>query len=160
MNQVEHIWLITRVCPKLTKQPNVHFPGSTSGDSLYGVGIPDANDGWVLQHKDKKTLLGDSGMPLPGGKTEGIAPKDDAAKKARKTDQTWVPMTYHANHSHLYDELIHRASATVCIYDLTCLDGVLAHVAIENNTPYLGLVWADHHRQVFVEQLETQMFQS
>ena len=50
------------------ERPNIHFNGTTTGDSIYGVGLPGAKDGWIVKHELKKATLGDLGMPWPGGK--------------------------------------------------------------------------------------------
>ena len=58
--QVEKVALVTHGCPKLGKLNNLHYPGSTVGDTLYGVPLPDYTFSWVLQWKDKKEMLGEA----------------------------------------------------------------------------------------------------
>ena len=58
ISHIEKVVAVSRETPKLGKRPNIHFSGTTTGDSIYGVGLPEAKDGWVVNHKVNKAMFG------------------------------------------------------------------------------------------------------
>ena len=45
------------------------------------------------------------------------------------------------------------------VLDVTCLDGTLPMVCMKKGIPYLGLVWADLHREQLLGHLGTRLFE-
>ncbi|CAK0830711.1 unnamed protein product [Prorocentrum cordatum] len=127
-----------------------HWPGSTSGDTIYGIEAPDISKEWKMAWKDKKDVLGKKHMIPVGGKTE--MDNVDPSQIERKTDSTWVPMCYHPMPEKFYDELIYTFYAK-SIVDLTPTDGKFAFTALKQRVGYVGIAYTDAHAEKLYDRL-------
>jgi hypothetical protein len=149
-----HMLSMTRV--SLPERKRLHFEGSTSGDTIYGIGKPDMASEWTVTWKDKKEMYTKKYLIPCGGKTEGADPDEEQAE--RKTDATSVPVTYHSMPEAWYQELIHTFFIKLVV-DLTPGDAKFAWQALLNRVGYVGITFSLAHSTAIYDHLKTQMKQ-
>ena len=62
--------MMTNAKINIPERSRKHWPGSTSGHTIYGVDAPDMSKEWVVAWKAKKEVLGKKHLIAVGGKTE------------------------------------------------------------------------------------------
>lgn len=154
IRQSEWAHMLAHARIALPERQRKHFPGSTSGDSIYGIGKPDLAKEWTVSWKDKKEMYGKRNLIPVGGKTEGADP--DAEQPERKTDTTEVPVAYHGMPSVWYEELIHTFF-TKSVVDLTPVDGRFAWQALVHRVGYVGIAFTPKHADAIYKRLMDQI---
>ena len=130
-----------------TGRPNKHYPGTTSGNAIMGVGSPDSE--WKLTVAQKRMLFG------PDARTVDIDP--DKSKLVVRDESDLEPVNFWGMSNLLYEELIHRLQAKAVI-DLTATDS-FALTCIEVGIPYLGLCHTSHHVDHLKRRLSSSVFE-
>jgi hypothetical protein len=154
VHQNEWAHMLSHARVSLPERQRKHFPGSTSGDTIYGVGKPELGTEWTVPWKDKKEMYGKKNLIPVGGKTEGADPDDPPAE--RKTDATEVPFVYHGMPAVWYEELIHTFFVKA-IVDLTPGDAKFAWQALINRIGYVGIVFTPAHGAAITKRLKDQI---
>lgn len=142
IRQLEQLMLVT--CPAsnhplvLHKRPNKHFDGSTTGDSLFPVGLPvlsDPKTTWRATVAEKRKMMADA---LVAGEKSEKGGDDD------RSDTSQEPFNFYERIPELYSEILHRTAA-LAVVDLSGSDTVLAKECIELRIPYFGILHSSHH---------------
>ena len=151
-------------CTKMQKRSNQHFEGSSSGDALMAVGVPEMlKDGWLMTVAEKRVLMGTAVEPLAPTDTPGEdgSQFDDieqsAAKRPRRGDHETVPFNFMQMIPEVYDEILHRTGAKAVV-DLTASDGVLALTCLQSGTPYVGFCHNSLHVAALTRRLQSKVF--
>ena len=146
-----HMLAHSKIC--LPERSRKHYAGTTSGDTIMGVGAAEPDKEWTMSWAEKKALFGKKNLIAVGGKTKGASP-DDVVE--RKTDSTQVPVTHHGMPPAWYDELIHMFFCKA-IVDLTPLDAKFAWQAVLNRVGYVGIAFTEEHKSMIYARLTEQM---
>ena len=77
VHQSETAIVMTNIKISIPERSRKHWPGSTSGDTIYGIEAPDISKEWMVAWKEKKEILGKKHMIVLGGKTE----MDDSSRQ-------------------------------------------------------------------------------
>ena len=155
IQQCEGAHMLSQARVNLPERKRLHFPGSTSGDTIYGIGKPEVALEWTVPWKDKKEMYTKKYLIAVGGKTEGVDPEDEVE---RKTEATMVPFTYHSMPEGWYQELIHTFFIKLVV-DLTPGDAKFAWQALLNRIGYVGITFSPEHSTGIYHHLKTQMKQ-
>ena len=157
LQQLERCLLVSSDdCRNFGKRPNKHYSGSTTGDCLSPVGLPEQSQLWKLSVKEKKQLLErEARTTSVAGEDEDDDLPPEAAKPRAPEDQE--PISYWSTEEKLYSELLFRV---VCrgVIDLTALDGHLAIAAMKSSVPYLGVCQTRAHAEMLVKRLSSVVF--
>lgn len=156
IQQCEGAHMLSHARVSLPERKRLHFPGSTSGDTIYGIGKPDIASEWTVTWKDKKEMYTKKYLIPVGGETGGVDPEEEQAE--RKTDATNVPVTYHGMPEAWYQELIHTFFLKLVV-DLTPGDAKFAWQALLNRIGYVGITFSPAHSTGIYHHLKTQMKQ-
>ena len=70
IKQLEMAHIVAHAKIILPERPRKHYDGTSCGDTLTGVVMPDMADEWRVTWKQKKDLLGKRNLILVGGKGE------------------------------------------------------------------------------------------
>ena len=165
LRQVEGVHFIAAAdCAKLQQRSNRHFEGSSSGDALVAVGVPDMmKDGWLMTVAEKRILMGTSVEPLAPTDTPGEdgstfeEVEQSAAKRQRRGDHETVPFNFMHMIPEVYDEIMHHTGAKAVV-DLTASDGVLALTCLQAGTPYFGFCHNSLHVAALTRRLQSKVF--
>ena len=76
VKQNEHLHVFTRVRAKLPTRARRHFDGTSMGDTISGVPLPEATSQWMLSVARKRELYDKFRVPV-GGKEESDDDDDD-----------------------------------------------------------------------------------
>ena len=158
VRQLENVMLVTaQDASKLGKRRNKHFEGSTTGDVLGPIGVPDLLsplDTWRLTVRAKRSMMGTARTM---GQSTARAGTGAAKSDIARDDQGVEPMNFDQMLPEVYSELLYRAGA-IAVIDLTCSDGVLAAECIGLNLPYLGLCFSNEHACALSVRLASVVF--
>ena len=149
IKQIEwaHVIAHAKIC--LPSRPRKSYSGSSSGDLIQGIVLPEMSTEWHVSWKDKKTMLGGKKhLILVGGKTEG---KDDSSV-LRRVDTTMTPVSYHSMPLAFYEELMHTFFAKLVV-DLSPLDAKFAWAALHSRIGYVGIAFNDEHAHMMEQRL-------
>ena len=127
--------------PTIASCQNIVVQGSTSGDALTTVALPQLDKCWDMTAAEKNQLYGDN-RPMPGGRVEG---DDGGVRRKRRTLTDVEPVTYWGSTLELYKELIHRAGPAKAVIDLTVVDHNCASACLTMQVPYLGVCMTETH---------------
>ena len=140
---------------------------STSGTCIGPVALPDlknANQTWCMTFKDKKQIYGEAGRILPGGRPDGdqdLVGTDAKRIPHVRRDEDVEPVSYNALHRELLEDLAHQVGSRDkirCIIDLAATEPMLALLALEWRTPYLGVVFNTFHQESIKKRLAQLVF--
>ena len=135
------------------KRDNLHFTGTTVGDSLLSVGLPPLTDStaWKVSVGEKLKMLGPDSMydTAAGRHAEGPAPP--------RLESSVEPFNFHSRLPMLYAELIHRTDCKVVI-DLTASDVNLALTCLLARKPYVGVCHTSEHAKCMNDRLKALVF--
>ena len=73
IRQIEWAHMVTPSRLSLPERARKHFPGTTAGDTIYGIALPDVANEWQISWRTKKEMLGKRNLVRVGGKTKGAA---------------------------------------------------------------------------------------
>jgi hypothetical protein len=106
-----------------------------------GVTLPpyDHPSVWRTTWKQKKEIYGKKHIIITGGKTEAAGASGPMQKR---NDTTIEPVCWHPMPQELYDDLI-QGFYVKLVYDLTCLDGMVAWAALCRRVGYVGIVFTE-----------------
>lgn len=155
VHQIEwcHMVAHARVC--LPERRRKHYGGSTSGDLIAGLEVPDLSTEWQVSWKQKKALYGKKNLIPVGGKTKGAEEGEDDTPE-RKTDTTILPVCFHGMPINFYNEMIHTFYAKAVV-DLTPLDGKFAWASLQQRVGYIGICFTDEHAELLYGHLRDLM---
>jgi hypothetical protein len=153
VHQSEWAHMLAHARVSLPERQRKHFPGSTSGDTIYGIGKPELGTEWTVSWKDKKEMYGKKNLIPVGGKTEGTDPD---GQPDRKTDTTELPVAYHGMPAVWYEELIHTFFVK-SVVDLTPGDAKFAWQALVNRIGYVGIAFTPAHGAAIYKRLKDQI---
>ena len=91
IKQMEAAHIVARAKVSVPERQRKHYEGTSCGDTLAGVVMPDLAEEWMVTWKEKKDLLGKQNLILVGGKGEQHV-EEQAAE--RRTDTALVPVCY------------------------------------------------------------------
>jgi len=161
LKQLEQVLLVTAEdAAKLGKRANKYFEGSTTGDVLAPIGVPDLQspiETWRLTVGEKRHMMGDArsmGQAVTAEKT--VADGSSSTALVRDDDQV-EPMNFEQMLPEVYGEVLYRAGAKAVI-DLTCSDGVLAAECLTLSIPYLGMCYSPQHAAALGARLSSVVF--
>ena len=103
IKQLEAAHIVAHAKISLPERPRKHYEGTSCGDTLTGVVMPDMADEWNVTWKEKKDLLGKRNLILVGGKAEQ---HEEQQAAGRRTDTTLVPVCYRPMPEKFYSELM------------------------------------------------------
>ena len=154
LRQLEQVTIIqSELYQPPVKRENLHFPGTTVGDSLALVGLPSLTDStaWRVSVGEKLKMLGPDSMydSAAGRHAEGPAPP--------RLESSVEPFNFHSRLPSLYGELIHRTDCKVVI-DLTASDGTLALTCLLARKPYVGVCHTSEHAKCMNDRLKALVF--
>ena len=157
IHQTECALMLAHCRVSLPERARKHFPGSTSGDTIYGITMPALEAEWQLTWGKKKAIFGgkkSGNIIRVGGQANGADGTD--TKDERKTDDTVVPICYHGMPPNFYDEMCHTFYAKG-IFDLTPLTAKLAWLALTLHIGYIGIVFSEEHKAELIKFLIEKM---
>lgn len=94
---------------------------------------------WRASWKLKKDIYGKKHIIITGGKTEATGASGPMQKR---NDTTIEPVCWHPMPQELYDDLI-QGFYVKLVYDLACLDGMVAWAALCRRVGYVGIVFTE-----------------
>ena len=94
---------------------------------------------WRTTWKQKKEIYGKKHIIITGGKTEAAGASGAMQKR---NDTTIEPVCWHPMPQELYDDLI-QGFYVKLVYDLACLDGMVAWAALCRRVGYVGIVFTE-----------------
>ena len=150
IHQSEWVHMISHAKVCLPERARKNYPGTTSGDTIFGVTVPELDTEWSMTWGEKKVFYGKKNLIAVGGKTKGASPDD--AREAR-TDTVVEPVTYHGMPHAWYEELIHTFFCKAVV-DLTPLDGKFAWVCLTNRIGYVGIAFTEKHQEMLYDRLK------
>lgn len=148
IKQTEDIHVLSAGRLSLPERRRTHFGGTSSGDLLFGVVLPNVEDEWHITWDDKKKMCG-RGIIQVGGKTE--VGEGDVGPQ-RRTPTTRVPVCWHSGPEELYAELLYDFYGKLVI-DLTPLDGRFAWLCLKSHVAYVGMAFTEYHSQMLESRL-------
>ena len=137
--EVAHIAAHAKI--SLPERQRKHYEGTSCGDTLTGVVMPDMVDEWSVTWKQKKDLLGKRNLILVGGKSEQHGEQQAAE---RRTDTTLVPVCYRRMPEKFYNELLWLFFGKLVI-DLSPLDAKFALACLKARDGYVGIAFTETH---------------
>ena len=149
LKQLETCYVLAPKKVKLPCRPRKHYPGSSTGDLIQGVGLPKLSDEWTLKWSQKKDLYGKKHLIAVGGKTEG---GDDEPKVNDRAKDAPEPVCYFSPPIELMEELLHTFFGKMVV-DLSPADGKLAFACLQNRVAYLGVTYNEVHSKLLEERL-------
>ncbi|CAK0817571.1 unnamed protein product [Prorocentrum cordatum] len=141
LQQVEWVHMLAHSRISVPERRRKHFEGSTAGDLINGIELPELSKEWHVTWKDKKAIYGKRNLIAVGGKTEGIQ-----GEAERKTDSTVVPISYHGMPLLFYKELLHMFFVK-CVLDMTPLNAKFAWACLEERVAYVGVAFTKEHME-------------
>ncbi|CAK0880249.1 unnamed protein product [Prorocentrum cordatum] len=141
LHQIEWAHMVAHARISIPERRRKYFEGSTAGDLITGVEVPELGKEWHVLWKDKKLMYGRKKMIAVGGKTEGIEPLQE-----RKTDETMIPVNFHGMPMVYYNELIHMFYVK-CVLDLTPTDAKFAWACLQERIAYVGVAFTKEHME-------------
>lgn len=155
LRQLEQLHVCTSGAPLIRKKRNRVYPGTTVGDIIGPVRAGDAENVLHVTFKHKKEVYAKEARVAPSG-ASGLA-ADDPENNVRRGENDTEPLSYHSRVPELYSEIMHRFEAKA-VWDLTCLDGVLAMTCIMESRPYVGIAQTEAHKNLLLPYLARAVF--
>lgn len=159
LKQLEQVVLVTAEdAAKLGKRANKFYEGSTTGDVLVPIGVPDLQspiETWRLSVREKRGLMGSA--RTMGQAVAADTDHREARPSQDRDDDDVEPMNFDQMLPQVYGEVLYRAGAKAVI-DLTCSDGVLAAECVALRIPYLGLCFTAAHAAALDARLASVVF--
>jgi len=148
---VEQIHFVSKNLLNLPSKPRLHFQGTTAGNVMGPVNLPDLGIVPQLTYRAKKELYGDAAMSVPSG--DGTNPDaqegaQDPPKRKRSPDDIEASF-YHTMLPELTEEIVHMLGGRKkikAIIDATPGTGILAHLCVKERIPYLGFSFTPSHQ--------------
>ena len=144
--QQVHVVGSQKIC--LPERTRINYPGSTAGDLIQDITVPDLESQWHLPWSEKKKFLTKKHIIAVGGKTEGIA-----GTHTKRTDQALEPVTYYGLPPALYEELVYDFYIKHAI-DLTPIDAQLAFWMLVSHGSYVGICYSQEHADLMESRLK------
>jgi hypothetical protein len=140
-------WLIQIMTGQVPNRARLKFPGTTAGDLIGPVVMPELSSCWHETFREKRKIFGSARIAVGSKCSEDDVP----VVKAKREDSTSEPVFFHSHGEQLHEELLHGIAVNYTsisgIVDFTPGDGGLAHVAIVRKIPYLGFVFTERHAE-------------
>lgn len=159
LRQLEQVLFVTAEdASKLGKRSNRYFEGSTTGDVLVPIGVPDLMspiDTWRLTVGEKRHMMGEA-RSMGQAATSEKGPSDSTSYV--RDDSEVEPMNFEQMLPEVYGEILYRAGAKAVV-DLTCSDGVLAAECLALSIPYIGMCFSSSHAAALGARLSSLVFQ-
>ena len=166
LDQTEWMHVVTRKQLTTALKSKVKFTGTTGGNVIAPVAVPDFDSLWQLPFAEKKELVGDARVAV-GGRDEDDSDDDhddevtDKKKHRVRQPTDLEPVYYHSYPIDLMHEAMHLAVARKAdiqgIIDFTPADGPAALMSIRENIAYLGVCHTDAHVQSLYKWLVKQL---
>ena len=140
LRQTEKIHVLSEQPLRLPERQRKHYPGTSCGDLIQGVIMPDP------ETQEKKITWGDKKKAFQKHIREvGSQVKGDGEPKAapRKND-TLVPICFHSPPEAFYEELIHCFYAKLVV-DMSCPDSKFAWTCLHERIGYCGIAYSEEH---------------
>ena len=147
IQQVEFVHIVSKSVVEGEERKRTHYAGTTHGDTLGPVTLPDPKTLWLLPFGDKKKLYGHARMDV-GGPTPGA----EGSQAPQRFADSLEPVGYHTKPEHLYDELDVAYGAKGWL-DLTALDETIALMCIKKRKPYFGCVLTQFHLEALTHRI-------
>ena len=145
-DQVEYLTIVSAadLGTILPASKRAHFKGSSHGNCIGDVLLPDISSLWHLTVAQKHALHGPYRIEC-GGKTKCEEGPGRGAK--RKTPESREPVFWHSRSRVIFQEFLasYKLSAVV---DFTPGQGTMAILCAENRIPYVGFALTDVHRKL------------
>ncbi|MCP4244942.1 MAG: hypothetical protein GY772_30750 [bacterium] len=153
VQQVEMLHAVSQKVLNLPGRPRLHYAGSTMGNSMAPVSLPDLDSVWNATFAEKKILYGDRRM-LVGGQAgaadEDVPPGDKSQKKRNNEDIE--PVCYGARSVAFWEDLLYAYNAKAVIW-LATADANGALAAARGKLPCIALCFNDEHACMLRQQL-------
>ena len=135
IDQVEYLLMVCKgdAIENMKVVKGKHFKGSTRGNKIGDVELPDLSKAWRMTEADKKLLHGPHRVAV-GGPTDDPDTENLTKGAKRKLASELEPVFWHGRHVDLYDEILHRYPVKRII-DANAADGTLAHLAAKLRRP-------------------------
>ena len=134
------------------------------------IDLPDpAKDNWQLTLHAKKKIYGETMMRPSGPDPVNPRAADPAAEcdtpaKARRTNETIEPITFHDTPEATWEEILSVVGANNPIPKMVCelvaCDATLGFLCLKKGVPYLGVCFNDFHRGLLRKRLAQLVFAS
>ena len=139
LRQLENVLLVTSSQFQPAKKPRKHFPNaSTAGTVMGPVGVPLAENQWLLTFSEKKAMYGAMRAAVGGGVD------DVAGNKRKRDDSDFEPSAFHGMLSTIPSEFLHSYPTTGVI-ELNLATPEWALECVVAGVPYLGSCFAEAH---------------
>ena len=145
-----HVVAHSRV--NLPERQRLHYQGSTAGDLITGLEVPDLSRGWQTTWGDKKILYNKKNLIAVGGKTKGA----DGPTTEKKTYSIIVPTCYHPMPLLFYLEMLNIFFAELVI-DLTPISAVFAWACFQSRVGYVAICFTSEHVDMLYDYLKGKM---
>ncbi len=141
----EQLYVISASKPQCRKHSFHHFPGSSFGNTIGPISVPQYEGSWQVKWQHKKLIYSAANLVGVGGKleTQETIQEPEARLKPRTAD-TKEPVFFHTYPIELYSDLL-AALEVKTVIDLTPGDGMLAMAAYRHNAMYLGFAFTEEH---------------
>ncbi len=149
IRQMETAHILAHAKIRLPERPRKNYEGTSCGDTLTGVVMPDPAEEWMVTWKEKKDLLGKRNLILVGGKGEQHG-EEQAAE--RRTDTTLVPVCYRPTPEKFYSELLWLFFGKLVI-DLSPTDAKFALACLKARVGYVGIAFTETHADLMKQYL-------
>lgn len=147
IQQVEFVHIVSKGIIEGEERKRTHYAGTTHGDTLGPVTLPDPKSLWQMPFGDKKKLYGHARMDV-GGPTPGA----EGSQAPQRFADTLEPVGYHTKPEQLYEELDTAYGAKGWL-DLTALDETIALMCIKKRKPYFGCVLTQFHLEALTHRI-------
>ena len=166
LDQTERLYIVTRHALSVSTKDKRKFPGTTIGNVVGPIALPDVDSLWTLTFEEKKRFLGDARVIVAGRGSSSDSENDDEndddmeensqqKKKQRKQrlNSDREPFCYHGLPIELMEEalamVVDDVSRVQGVVDFTPGDGPMAQLCIRECVRYLGVC----HTQEMVDGL-------
>ena len=139
---------------QVTKKNRMHYPGTTHGLAIQGVGVPTYSEMWLLDRSQKVALYGTLGKVLASGSMPGA---DEVPRPEFGSGANLEPVAWHSSTVTFYEELL-SALNVKAVLDATASDASLAIACLRLKVAYAGVVWTETHRNLLDARILKQLF--
>jgi hypothetical protein len=158
LDQVEYVHLVTASALKIDDVKRVHYSGTSFGNCIGPVTLPDQSDAWSVDVATKRKAYGTASRIDVGGKVPGFesVPTQDMPALEPGRDQA---MCFHALPKELLEELTHCYGIEAWINCTGC-EGNLEQVCIDKRLPMLSVVFTEAHKDLLFKRMVAQTFRN
>ena len=132
----------------------MHYPGTTHGLAIQGVGVPTYSEMWLLDRSKKVALYGSLGKVLASGSVPGA---DEVPRPEFGSGANLEPVAWHSSTVTFYEELVLSLNVKA-ILDATASDASLAIACLRLKVAYAGVVWTETHRNLLDARIMKELF--